>query len=1257
MSIWLFGAVLLLWSGFVAAQDDRSQDELNDRGYIQGFLEDGLSDVGRDIRIIGFAGALSSRATIEQITIADDDGIWLTLNQVGLGWSRSSLLIGALDISELSAEEIILERLPTAVDTPPSPESTGFSLPELPISVEVAGISSPRIVIGEPVVGQAAVLRLDGDMQLSEGEGRARFELDRTDGAQGRFGIEGQFENSTRQLNLSLALVEGKDGIAANLIDLPGKPTVDMSIKGQGPLNDFTADLRLATDGEERLAGQVTLSGSGEEGGEDQFFSTNLSGDIAPVFLPEFRDFFGDQIALVARGKRGADGAMQLDEMNLQTEALAIQGNLSISAEGWPEHFALTGRVSHADGSTVRLPMSGPETTVQGMDLNVAYDSARGEDWRADMQVAGLRRPDLSLNIANLSAGGQLVRGDGAAIGQVLGDIAMTLEGITPSDPTLARAIGPRVTGQLSLKWQEDAPLDLTELALNGEDYQLTGDLRLRDFAEGGVLSPLPRLALSAQDLSRFAGLSGVDLSGAADLILEGEVNLLGGAFDLQLAGTGLDIAIGQPQFDPLVSGDTDLYLDVQRDGAGTRINRFEITSEHAGTSLTADLKTDASSGQFALTLNDLSRVEPTLSGPAKLEGAAVQSGDVWDVQFSGTGPGEAELRGDAELRMNSGQLETASGKISGKLGALSPYRGLVGQPVSGAIEFTVEGDMQVQSGAFTLALSGAGRDLAIGNPMLDPLIGGSSSVTAKLHRTDEEAAPILLDALDLTTPELRISATGEGTAEGQSLQFDATLRDLARVTTGISGPATMTGTAALRDQNWQIDLSGTGPNQANLNVSGQVAQDASRADLKLDGSTHLAMLNPLIRPRLLSGQAAFDLAVNGPLAVSSISGDIRVVDGQLILPAQQIVLDLQEVSVRLAQERAQINAIANVKAGGQITAEGSVGLTAPFVSEMLMRATSVHLSDGQLYDTTVDGRARLSGPLSGGAVLQAELALGPTEIRVPEAGPSAVPIIAELTHINEPAAVRRTRDYAGLIESTDAEAAGAPYPLDIRVSAPSRVFVRGRGLDAELGGELHLMGTSHDVVPQGQFNLIRGRLDILGKRLDLTEGLVSIQGDFDPLLRFVATSQTEDVDVRIIVEGSASEPDVNFTSSPERPQDEVLSLLLFGRSITQISPLQALRMAAAVRTLAGKGGEGIIGNLRGNFGLDDLDVTTDSEGVTNVRAGKYISENLYTDVTVGSDGTSEVNLNLNINSSLKARGSVTSEGESKLGIFFERDY
>ena len=91
--------------------------------------------------------------------------------------------------------------------------------------------------------------------------------------------------------------------------------------------------------------------------------------------------------------------------------------------------------------------------------------------------------------------------------------------------------------------------------------------------------------------------------------------------------------------------------------------------------------------------------------------------------------------------------------------------------------------------------------------------------------------------------------------------------------------------------------------------------------------------------------------------------------------------------------------------------------------------------------------------------------------------------------------------------------------------------------------------------------------------------------------------------------------------------------------------------------TLAGREGEGIIGKLRRNFGLDDFDLVSDDQGGTSLRLGRYVAKNIYTEVIVGAEGTSQLNLNLDIRPGVTVRGSADSDGDTGIGIFVEKDY
>ena len=122
------------------------------RDYLTAFLEESLSGAGRKVTVTGFQGALSSTASLESLTIADDQGVWLTLRGVNLDWSRSSLLRGAVVVTALTAKDIELARLPTP-SAAAKPEAGQFSLPDLPVSISIGKIMADHISLGPTVLG------------------------------------------------------------------------------------------------------------------------------------------------------------------------------------------------------------------------------------------------------------------------------------------------------------------------------------------------------------------------------------------------------------------------------------------------------------------------------------------------------------------------------------------------------------------------------------------------------------------------------------------------------------------------------------------------------------------------------------------------------------------------------------------------------------------------------------------------------------------------------------------------------------------------------------------------------------------------------------------------------------------------------------------------------------------------------------------------------------------------------------------------
>ena len=419
-----------------------------------------------------------------------------------------------------------------------------------------------------------------------------------------------------------------------------------------------------------------------------------------------------------------------------------------------------------------------------------------------------------------------------------------------------------------------------------------------------------------------------------------------------------------------------------------------------------------------------------------------------------------------------------------------------------------------------------------------------------------------------------------------------------------------------------------------------------------------MALANRFIAPRSVAGTLRFDLALRGTPELDNVSGTLATDDARLVVPNFGIVLENIDAEAQIADARVTLDVGAAVEAGGTLAVSGPIALNDALAADLEIALDEVRLVDPELYETRLDGALGVEGPLRGGARVSGEVVLARTELRISGGGFGGGGPIPEIVHVNEPAGVRTTRERAGILRRnpSDGGQPGPAFPLDILIRAENQIFVRGRGLDAELGGELRIGGTSRNIVPSGQFDLIRGRLDILGERLILDEGSIRLEGDFVPVVRLVARTEAGEVTVLVIVEGSVREPEIDFLSEPELPEDEVLARLLFGRDISEISPFQAAQLASAVATLTGRG-NGVIANLRENFGLDDLDVTTDENGGAAVRAGKYLNENIYTDVTVNSEGSTEINLNLDLTDSVTVKGGISDDGASSLGLFFQRDY
>jgi translocation and assembly module TamB len=218
-------------------------------------------------------------------------------------------------------------------------------------------------------------------------------------------------------------------------------------------------------------------------------------------------------------------------------------------------------------------------------------------------------------------------------------------------------------------------------------------------------------------------------------------------------------------------------------------------------------------------------------------------------------------------------------------------------------------------------------------------------------------------------------------------------------------------------------------------------------------------------------------------------------------------------------------------------------------------------------------------------------------------------------------------------------------------------------GIDSLWSTNLKVGGFVNAPAFTGRAELIRGDYDFAGRNFRLDRGIIRFAGESppDPQLDIRASAQVQGLDASVIVKGSGQRPEITFASTPQLPQDELLSRILFGTSITNLSAPEALQLASAVAALqSGSGSLDPINALRRAVGLDRLrivpaDVATGQR--TAIAAGKYITRKLFVEVVTDGQGYSATRIEYQISRWLSLLSTISTVGRSSAAVRVSKDY
>jgi translocation and assembly module TamB len=884
-----------------------------------------------------------------------------------------------------------------------------------------------------------------------------------------------------------------------------------------------------------------------------------------------------------------------------------------------------------------------------------------------------------------------------------------------PELAPLGEALGTDLAGGLAAGGSAEGPAaaPVLSLAVDGRNVRAAGldlgDPKLRASAEGLDGAPNGRVDLDASAegvplaLGTRYALDGSTLA-LDDLSLSSGTARLAGALRVALDGPAVTgrLAGGAPDlsaFGPLVAGAlagrADIALDLE---APEGAQAARLTADIGGLRMIQEGETTLAADRLGLEGN-LRDLLGTPGGTARLTGSGVAAGglaldglsaeaegSLEDARISLTAEGSAgqpfSLRSGARLGRQGETTRLELARLDGRYGeapfSLASPATLAYGPEGIAVDDLVlrsdEASLSAEGRFGTRALDGTVRlnriPLALAR-LADPSLELQGRLDGEAVIAGSPRAPRA--DVDLRISNAGVPASREAGFQGVQAVVSARWRDEV-VTAEVN--------ASTPDQ--AVDLRATARLPLGLDPQSLAPQISLEAPLQgtVRGNADLARFNDFLATSgdRVAGRLGIDLTLGGTLSGPVLGGVARLDDGRY--ENRVSGAELSDIQARLVASGTSFrleSMTARTPGGGNVRAEGQVELTETGRIDLRVFAEDARLVQTDLATASFNAQLRFAGDFAR-AGLTGEVRVRRAEVRVPEGMPPSI-VELEVTEVYGKSAAaggrrtvgvpipRRKPDPRRAVASAPG-ASGAPagaeegmrIDLDVGIVADNQVFVRGRGLDAELGGKLHVAGTAADPRIEGGLQLIKGELTLLTERFTFTRGTISFPGDAGlvPVLDLLAETDAGDVTAKVAVTGRASEPEITLSSEPELPQDEVLSRVLFGTQTSQLSALQAIQLAQSAAELAGiGGGPGLLDSVRQAVGVDRLEFTSGENGSPGgVAAGRYLSDNVYVGVEqdAGQGGT-RARVELDVTDNVQVEADVGGTGGGSLGLKFEWEY
>ncbi len=369
-------------------------------------------------------------------------------------------------------------------------------------------------------------------------------------------------------------------------------------------------------------------------------------------------------------------------------------------------------------------------------------------------------------------------------------------------------------------------------------------------------------------------------------------------------------------------------------------------------------------------------------------------------------------------------------------------------------------------------------------------------------------------------------------------------------------------------------------------------------------GTLDLGVASALVSDLRGSGGIEFDVALSGTIAAPSLEGRVGIHDGRLRILGYRQTLEQIDAEAAISGEMLSLTSFRALLGGGEVSATGRLTLDGlrPAGYHAEFAASNVAASYPEGFSGVYEGSLAVDGTRKGAAITG--------RIRVVRG------LYSKDFDLNFVGGPRRA------FEGPEESAIPRDITLSVDVVSEGNILLRNDVAKLEALGEIHVGGELARPEVTGRLSLVSGgtiRYRDVDYRLDYGTLDLTDRRKINPYVDIRGHTRVGAYEITLRVEGTMDHFDYELTSTPPLASQDIISLLVTGKTLDTISgsaSASALPADMAAYYFAGLMTSTFGKQIQHSLGIDQLEVTPlllkgQNDPTARVTIGKRVSDDV----------------------------------------------